>query len=750
MFGQRLSFLCKPPLHYSGLLELNANDVTIKAGVEETTSTSSETTRTAGSSYSTNGGASANASGSNTDSDSYSKTHINSTINAGSLTSTSDNLTLSGANVEVAGGIDIDTGNLVIESLQDESSSSRKTEGYSVGAGVSASSMNPSALGANENSSSADSQWVNNQTTLIGGTSGEGDVNISADKTTLKGAVVASATRNEDGTLTDNGTLNLATDELIIEDIKDKDHSENKGFDISAGLSSSGSSTVGLTSDGHKTEQTTFATLGGGNITQKDGSEHDISDVNSDLNNSQEITKDMKTGGLNASVTIDHRLVGENGRNDIAEDFEKSGELAVQVGEAVVDGADYVADEIAVLGDDLPEELKDKLGETGERFVDELIREDLSDEQIADILAREKIQDGLEGVELADQQLSDDPSLAERNPDESTIPEVDSTIIPTGDEVALETVTITPDDPSALEIGAAGLGKVQQELDTLHEENADLAFGVEVAIGVATGGPLKEGIGQAINHGIEQIAGEEMADLETAMNNYAGGYITDEGKEGFTDNLADERLEPYENAEIGNSSVDISDGLRMAAGTILGIGGGRKTDAAPTSSNKQPVDTNIVIGEKRVASNESSGMKKQLEIAKVEPYGESQKKTGDGTVDREHNPPKQALLERAREIKGKELTAAEKRRIVKNSDTVTLPRKDVHQKASSSKGYNAAKAKEDAKDLQAATRKYSNEHIENSKDKPYYADVKAACDKMSCKTNKEHDEFIEKQLDRKK
>ena len=327
-------------LDIGGGLALNAKEVTIKAGTEETTSTSSETTRTAGASYSTNGGASANASGSNTDADSYSKTHINSTINAGSLTSTSENLTLSGANVEVAGGIDIDTGNLVIESLQDESTSNSKTEGYSVGAGVSATSMNPSALGANENSSKADSKWVNNQTTLIGGTSGSGDVNISADKTTLKGVVVASATRNEDGTLTDNstagtGSLNLATDELIIEDIKDKDHSENKGFDVSAGLSSTGSTTVGLTSDGHKKEQTTLATLGGGNITKKDGTKHDTSATNSDLNNSQEITKDMKTGGLNASVTVDHRLATEDGRKDIKENFQDGYEHGEDIARAV-------------------------------------------------------------------------------------------------------------------------------------------------------------------------------------------------------------------------------------------------------------------------------------------------------------------------------------------------------------------------------------------------------------------------------
>ena len=339
-----------------GGLALNAKDVTIKAGTEETTSTSSETTRTAGTSYSTNGGASANLSGSNTDADSYSKTHINSSINAGSLTSTSENLTLSGANVEVAGGIDIDTGNLVIESLQDESSSSSKTEGYSASANIGGDkSISPGNFGANENSSNADSKWVNNQTTLIGGTSGSGDVNISADKTTLKGAVVASATRNEDGSLTDNGTLNLATDELIIEDLKDKDHSESKGFDVSTSVGYNsdnpdtkstdegyltGSTTIGLTSDGHKKEQNTLATLGGGNITKKDGSAHEeglVESANSDLNNSQEITKDMKTGGLNATVVVDHRLVSENGLNDIAEDFEKSGELTQEVGNGLVE-----------------------------------------------------------------------------------------------------------------------------------------------------------------------------------------------------------------------------------------------------------------------------------------------------------------------------------------------------------------------------------------------------------------------------
>lgn len=136
-----------------------------------------------------------------------------------------------------------------------------------------------------------------------------------------------------------------------------------------------------------------------------------------------------------------------------------------------------------------------------------------------------------------------------------------------------------------------------------------------------------------------------------------------------------------------------------------------------------------------------------MEVGKVEKYGESKKVTGDGSVDREHNPPKKALKERAREIKGEDLSPTEKRRIDNNSDTVTLPR-DVHQKASSSKGYSAEKAKTDAADLQKATQKYSKEHIENSKGTAHADKIKKACEGMNCKTNEEYNNFLREQLDK--
>ncbi|MBE0483843.1 MAG: hemagglutinin repeat-containing protein [Bacterioplanes sp.] len=313
-------------------LALNASNVIITAGTEESTSRSSEQTYSAGMSFSNSAGNSfsANASANSSDSDSYSKTHINSSINAGSLTSTSDQFTLQGGNVEIQNDIDITTGQLTIASLQDESRSRSSSEGYNISGSVGGNlPIDPSNVGGNQSSSSSDSKWVNNQTTLIGGAAGNGggngSVNITADKTDITGATLASATRNDDGTLTDNGTLALITDELTVTNLYDHNTSKSSGVNISAGVSSSGTTTVGLTNNGHNTQQTTYATLGGGTVQKKDGTAHNLADVNNDLNTTQAITLDQQTGGLDATVTVDHRLASEQGRAKIQEDFTKSG-----------------------------------------------------------------------------------------------------------------------------------------------------------------------------------------------------------------------------------------------------------------------------------------------------------------------------------------------------------------------------------------------------------------------------------------
>ncbi len=87
-------------------------------------------------------------------------------------------------------------------------------------------------------------------------------------------------------------------------------------------LPKNGQTTIGGHYNGHEKEQTTYATIGNGSITVGGEEQTDIAGLNRDITNAQEITKDIELGGLDASVTVDHRLLSEEGRNDIAENFE--------------------------------------------------------------------------------------------------------------------------------------------------------------------------------------------------------------------------------------------------------------------------------------------------------------------------------------------------------------------------------------------------------------------------------------------
>src|SRR5690606_1998582 len=86
---------------------------------------------------------------------------------------------------------------------------------------------------------------------------------------------------------------------------------------------------------GHNTEQTTYATLGGGAVTKKSGEQHDLTNTNRDINNTQEITLDQQTAGLDATVTVDHRLLSEDGRKDIKNNFVDTYEHGQDIGRTV-------------------------------------------------------------------------------------------------------------------------------------------------------------------------------------------------------------------------------------------------------------------------------------------------------------------------------------------------------------------------------------------------------------------------------
>jgi filamentous hemagglutinin len=130
----------------------------------------------------------------------------------------------------------------------------------------------------------------------------------------------------------------------VVNDLADYNKSKTTGFNFStsintgafksgeAGQSPTGQTTIGGQYYGHDTEQITRATLGGGAIivggktlTENNAAELGLSGLNRDVSKAQEITVDKDIGGLNASVTIDNRLLTSKGRASIGDDFSNSG-----------------------------------------------------------------------------------------------------------------------------------------------------------------------------------------------------------------------------------------------------------------------------------------------------------------------------------------------------------------------------------------------------------------------------------------
>lgn len=302
-------------------------------------------------SYGANGASgSANAGYRKSESDSSSLAHHNSTISAGSLNSTSDTLTVAGANIE-ADTVVIETDTLDVRSLQDHSSGKSKTRGGNAGFGVSNGAVSSVSAGVEMADGSAERSWTDNQTRIIGRDS----VTVNAKDTTLTGAVIANATADANGQLVDQGNLSLTTETLAVADLQDTDRSENRGINLGVTVNLSGEprneeqltgpqtgqTTIGGHYYGHDRAQTTHATIGQGQIVVAGNEQNAVDGLNRDLGNSQEMTRDQEIGGLDASVTVDHRLLSSEGRqsiiNDAVDTFEHGEDIAQAVSQVATE-----------------------------------------------------------------------------------------------------------------------------------------------------------------------------------------------------------------------------------------------------------------------------------------------------------------------------------------------------------------------------------------------------------------------------
>src|SRR5690606_11242364 len=158
------------------------------------------------------------------------------------------------------------------------------------------------------------------------------------------GEIPEGADENTAPVLVDHGQLNFTTDTLTVEDLRDYSRSSQTG----AGLQVSASTTtISATDEGHRMEGTTLATIGGGNVLVGGlvlDENEDFAELNRNVDKGQIVTLDQQTGAMNASVTLDNRVLGFNGGwNSIMRDHVTSG---LFINEIIQSGLDVAKTEL--------------------------------------------------------------------------------------------------------------------------------------------------------------------------------------------------------------------------------------------------------------------------------------------------------------------------------------------------------------------------------------------------------------------
>lgn len=300
-----------------------SKDLNVTAGVEHSKQDSSSKTNSQNVSYTYGGGGSASIGKQTSQSQNESLTHVNSEVVLNRTEGTIDKLNIQGGTVSIADRGSLQVKEIHVESLQNTASSSNSSKGGSIGGGYGSGSKNITAS-YNQAKGNSDSAWVNDTSKLlIGNAQNNADLDAMGVKNVTNiGGVIANATQNSDGTLTDHGKLNYSG-ELELKDIEDHNYNSSTGFNVStnigipqggakeASTAPKGSTTIGLNSSGQETEQLTKATMGQGTV------KNATDTTNRDINNTQEITRDQTTGMLDGSVTVDHRLLTDDGRKEI-------------------------------------------------------------------------------------------------------------------------------------------------------------------------------------------------------------------------------------------------------------------------------------------------------------------------------------------------------------------------------------------------------------------------------------------------
>ncbi|UTM59457.1 hemagglutinin repeat-containing protein [Photobacterium sp. CCB-ST2H9] len=327
---------------------LDGDTVNVVAAQQTQSGQSSTESGTIGASMTVHGsstGGSLNASLNLSEQRSQSTSYVNSGVSGSTITINSrGDANIEGANVDAVNALNLDIGgDLNVASVQNRHSASHQGAGISGGASVDESA---SFSGMNGGLNASKGRSVTSDTLLTTLTSGgTADINV-AGNTDITGALVA--TVDEDGN--DLGNLALTTGSLTFRDLNNTDYRQDMsgGLTSSVGLSGSIDWTKNTTTLQYKntssySKDKTLATLGQGEISIADDS--DLTALNRDSSTISRDLFDVDRQQGNVDVTLDHRLLTEDGWKEIKEDVKRNGIFV----DAVVDTAQN--ESIGLLGD---------------------------------------------------------------------------------------------------------------------------------------------------------------------------------------------------------------------------------------------------------------------------------------------------------------------------------------------------------------------------------------------------------------
>ncbi|HFX6175415.1 TPA: hemagglutinin repeat-containing protein [Acinetobacter baumannii] len=588
-------------------------DLNVTAGTEHGTQESSSKTNSQSVSYTYGGGGSASIGKQTSKSQSESLTHVNSEVALNRTEGQLNKLNIQGGEVSIADRGNLQVNQIHVESLQDTAKSSNSSKGGSIGGGV-GSTGKASNISASYNQSkgSSDSAWVNNTSKLLVGDK-DHDANLDAmgvKQVTNIGGVIANATKNADGTLTDHKGLNYSG-ALELKDIQDHNYNSSRGLNVSTTIGKTtqekdgqkskypnGSTTLGLNSSGQETEQLTKATMGQGTV--KNTTEL----TNRDINTTQEITRDQTTGMINGSVTVDHRLLSESGRaeivqqqKDLPENFRQGTENLRQSAENVIKAlpeSEYKKQVLQTLNNvqaklyTMPTQYKDT-GALGSEVVLGLIKEGVEPQTINKLF-----DDKAAGMTIVLENLNDLNSKIDNLKQQGlTINDIlgadknqSSTV---SDEITFKDYKVGIENKST--IGASLLQEINFIGNSIKEISKDTGVDlgtVQLAVGLMVSGPVRLVVDSAKSLGVDTLVGpykekgiDVLANAFTASAHLTSTDVVEKlTNPQYANEVPEVERDTYESLsnELSNSKQGAEYLINAAAGIVVGgIGGAAKT-----------------------------------------------------------------------------------------------------------------------------------------------------------------------------